>query len=131
MEAVRQVLEPLYEPTFHSSSHGFRPGRSCHTAITEAKQHVRDGYEWVVDIDLEKFLEPSSHCLGVHGGGVEEHGVWLWDADSEAFSASVADVDGVEFAALDTLQHGLAGDAEGAHGIDDRDVAGRRVVDEE
>jgi retron-type reverse transcriptase len=41
MEAVRQVLEPLFEPTFHSSSHGFRPGRSCHTAIAEAKKHVR------------------------------------------------------------------------------------------
>ena len=38
-EAVRQVLEPLWEPTFHPSSHGFRPGRSCHTAITEAGQH--------------------------------------------------------------------------------------------
>src|SRR5512144_2097903 len=62
MEAVRQALEPLFEPTFHASSHGFRPGRSCHTAIAEAKQHVRDGYEWVVDIDLEKFLESSSHC---------------------------------------------------------------------
>ena len=36
-EAVRQVLEPLWEPTFHPSSHGFRPGRSCHTAIAEAK----------------------------------------------------------------------------------------------
>ena len=61
MEAVRQVLEPLYEPTFHASSHGFRPGRSCHTAITEAKQHVRDGYEWVVDIDLEKFFDRVNH----------------------------------------------------------------------
>jgi RNA-directed DNA polymerase len=57
MEAVRQVLEPVYEPTFHSSSHGFRPGRSCHTAIAEAKQHLEDGYEWVVDIDLEKFFD--------------------------------------------------------------------------
>jgi group II intron reverse transcriptase/maturase len=61
MEAVRQVLEPLFEPTFHSSSHGFRPGRSCHTAITEAKQHVHDGYEWVVDIDLEKFFDRVNH----------------------------------------------------------------------
>jgi RNA-directed DNA polymerase len=61
MEAVRQVLEPLYEPTFHASSHGFRPGRSCHTAITEAKQHVRQGYEWVVDIDLEKFFDRVNH----------------------------------------------------------------------
>jgi RNA-directed DNA polymerase len=61
MEAVRQVLEPLFEPTFHASSHGFRPGRSCHTAITEAQQHVRDGYEWVVDIDLEKFFDRVNH----------------------------------------------------------------------
>jgi RNA-directed DNA polymerase len=61
MEAVRQVLEPLYEPTFHVSSHGFRPGRSCHTAIAEAKQHVRDGHEWVVDIDLEKFFDRVNH----------------------------------------------------------------------
>jgi RNA-directed DNA polymerase len=52
-EAVRQVLEPLWEPTFHPSSHGFRPSRSCHTAIAEAKQHLEDGYEWCVDLDLE------------------------------------------------------------------------------
>src|SRR6266545_4633746 len=61
MEAVRQVLEPVYEPTFHASSHGFRPGRSCHTAITEAKEHVRQGYEWVVDVDLEKFFDRVNH----------------------------------------------------------------------
>jgi RNA-directed DNA polymerase len=61
MEAVRQVLEPLFEPSFHPSSHGFRPGRSCHTAIAQAKQHVRDGYEWVVDIDLEKFFDRVNH----------------------------------------------------------------------
>jgi group II intron reverse transcriptase/maturase len=61
MEAVRQVLEPVYEPTFHASSHGFRPGRSCHTAITEARQHVRRGCEWVVDIDLEKFFDRVNH----------------------------------------------------------------------
>jgi RNA-directed DNA polymerase len=61
MEAVRQVLEPLFEPTFHESSHGFRPGRSCHTAVAEAKQHVRDGYEWVVDVDLEKFFDRVNH----------------------------------------------------------------------
>ncbi len=61
MEAVRQVLDPLFEPSFHPSSHGFRPGRSCHTAIAEAKEHVRDGYEWVVDIDLEKFFDRVNH----------------------------------------------------------------------
>ena len=61
MEAVRQVLDPLFEPSFHPSSHGFRPGRSCHTAIAEAKKHVREGYEWVVDIDLEKFFDRVNH----------------------------------------------------------------------
>jgi len=60
-EAVRQVLEPCWEPTFHPSSHGFRPGRSCHTAIAEAKGHLEDGYEWVVDLDLEKFFDLVCH----------------------------------------------------------------------
>ena len=60
-EATRAVLEPLWEPTFHPSSHGFRPGRSCHTAIAEAKQNVDAGYEWVVDIDLEKFFDRVHH----------------------------------------------------------------------
>jgi group II intron reverse transcriptase/maturase len=61
MEAVRQVLEPLFEPTFHPSSHGFRPGRSCHTAVAEAAGHLQDGYEWVVDLDLEKFFDRVNH----------------------------------------------------------------------
>jgi group II intron reverse transcriptase/maturase len=60
-EAVRQVLDPLYEPTFHEESHGFRPGRSCQTAITAAYEHVDEGYEWVVDIDLEKFFDKVNH----------------------------------------------------------------------
>jgi len=60
-EAVRQVLEPLYEPTFHKSSHGFRPERSCHTAIAEAKQYLEEGYEWVVDLDIEKFFDQVNH----------------------------------------------------------------------
>jgi RNA-directed DNA polymerase len=61
MEAVRQVLEPLFEPTFHPSSHGFRPGRSCHTAVAEAGRHLQDGYECVVDLDLEKFFDRVCH----------------------------------------------------------------------
>ncbi len=56
-EAIRQVLDLQYEPTFHGSSHGFRPGRSCHTAIDEAKEYVEAGLEWVVDLDLEKFFD--------------------------------------------------------------------------
>jgi group II intron reverse transcriptase/maturase len=60
-ESVRALLEPLYEPTFHEGSHGFRPGRSCHTAIERARQYVDEGYEWVVDIDLEKFFDKVNH----------------------------------------------------------------------
>jgi len=60
-EAVRLELDPLYEPTFHASSHGFRKGRSCHTAIAQAQQYVEDGYEFVVDLDLEKFFDRVPH----------------------------------------------------------------------
>lgn len=60
-QAIQQVLSPRYEPTFHGSSHGFRPGRSCHTAIAEAVRHMEEGYEWVVDLDLEKFFDRVHH----------------------------------------------------------------------
>lgn len=60
-QALLQVLVPLFEPTFHGSSHGFRPGRSCHTAIVEAKGHVTEGGNWMVDIDMEKFFDRVHH----------------------------------------------------------------------
>jgi RNA-directed DNA polymerase len=60
-QAVHQVLSPHYEPTFHDGSHGFRPGRSCHTAIKRAKEHLEAGYDWVVDIDLAKFFDEVNH----------------------------------------------------------------------
>lgn len=60
-EAVRLVLEPIYEAKFSTHSHGFRTGRSCHTAIAQAQQYVEDGYEWVVDIDLKDFFNKVNH----------------------------------------------------------------------
>lgn len=60
-EAVGRVLEPVYEPSFHDASHGFRPGRSCHTAIKAAVKYVEEGYEWVVDIDLENYFGTVNH----------------------------------------------------------------------
>lgn len=60
-QAVHQVLSRQYEPTLHVNSHGFRPGKSCHTAIAAARQHVRDGFVVVVDIDLEKFFDRVHH----------------------------------------------------------------------
>jgi len=60
-QAVHVVLSPHYEGTFHASSHGFRPGKSCHTAIAQAREYLEEGYEWVVDIDLEKFFDRVNH----------------------------------------------------------------------
>jgi RNA-directed DNA polymerase len=60
-EAVRMVLEPLYEPTFHEANHGFRRGRSCQTAIAAAYKHIDEGFDWVVDLDLEKFFDRVNH----------------------------------------------------------------------
>lgn len=60
-EAVRLTLEPHFEPDFHPSSHGFRPKRSCHSALEEASLYVSQGHEWVVDIDLSKFFDRVHH----------------------------------------------------------------------
>jgi RNA-directed DNA polymerase len=60
-QAVHQVLSLHYEPTFHRWSHGFRPDRSCHTAIKDAKEHLQEGLDWTVDIDLAKFFDEVNH----------------------------------------------------------------------
>ncbi len=60
-QAVRQILEPIYDPTFHDSSHGFRPRRGAHTAIAEAAGYVKQGRRYTVDIDLEKFFDRVHH----------------------------------------------------------------------
>jgi group II intron reverse transcriptase/maturase len=60
-QAVLQVLEPIFEPRFHHSSHGFRANRGAHTAIAEAKQYLGEGYRVVVDLDLSKFFDRVHH----------------------------------------------------------------------
>ncbi len=60
-QALLQVLSPLYDPTFSDASFGFRPGRSAHQALDRAKEHVAEGYRWVVDMDLEKFFDRVNH----------------------------------------------------------------------
>lgn len=60
-QAILQVLEPILDTTFSPSSHGFRPGRSAHTALKQAQDHVAAGYEIVVDMDLEKFFDRVNH----------------------------------------------------------------------
>lgn len=60
-QAIAQVLIPIYEPKFSESSYGFRPDRCCEMAILKALEFMNDGYQWVVDIDLEKFFDNVSH----------------------------------------------------------------------
>lgn len=60
-QAILQKLSPACEDFFHPSSHGFRPGRSCHTALEEACDHLRAGHHVVVDIDLEDFFNRVHH----------------------------------------------------------------------
>jgi group II intron reverse transcriptase/maturase len=60
-QALLQVLQPRFDPSFSEHSHGFRPGRRAHDAICEARQYVQEGRRWVVDVDLEKFFDRVNH----------------------------------------------------------------------
>lgn len=60
-QALLQVLQPRFDPTFSEHSHGFRPRRRAHDAIREARQYVEGGKRWVVDVDLEKFFDRVNH----------------------------------------------------------------------
>lgn len=62
-QAITQVLEPRLDPTFSASSFGFRPGRSAHDALRQARGYVADGHEIVVDLDLEKFFDRVNHDI--------------------------------------------------------------------
>jgi group II intron reverse transcriptase/maturase len=60
-QAIAQVLTPIFDPTFSEHSYGFRPGRSAHQAVRQAKGYVVEGYEWAVAVDLEKFFDRVHH----------------------------------------------------------------------
>jgi RNA-directed DNA polymerase len=60
-QAVMQVLQRQWDPTFSESSYGFRPGRSAQQAVAQAQQHIAEGHGWCVDFDLEKFFDRVNH----------------------------------------------------------------------
>jgi RNA-directed DNA polymerase len=60
-QAVLQVLQKRWDPTFSDHSHGFRPGRSARQAVHKAQQYIAGGHRWVVDLDLEKFFDRVNH----------------------------------------------------------------------
>ncbi len=62
-QAVAQTLTPIFERVFHDNSYGFRPGRSAHQAAQKATQYINEGYNWIVDLDLEKFFDNVDHDI--------------------------------------------------------------------
>lgn len=60
-QAIHQVLSPMYDPGFSESSYGFRPNRSAKQAVKAARDHMRRGNRWVVDMDLSKFFDEVNH----------------------------------------------------------------------
>ena len=60
-QAVQQVLQKRWDPTFSEYSYGFRPGRSTRQAVAQAQQYIAEGYGWCVDLDLEKFFDRVNH----------------------------------------------------------------------
>ena len=62
-QAILQILEPIYEPKFSTSSYGFRPNRSSQMALRQAREYLRDGYKYAVDMDLEKFFDRVNHDI--------------------------------------------------------------------
>jgi len=60
-QAIAQVLNKQFDPSFSKQSYGFRPNKRGHDAVRQAKRYIKEGYRWVVDIDLEKFFDKVNH----------------------------------------------------------------------
>jgi RNA-directed DNA polymerase len=60
-QAIAQILNPVFDPQFSEQSYGFRPNRRGHDAVRKAQQYMKEGYRWVVDLDLEKFFDRVNH----------------------------------------------------------------------
>jgi RNA-directed DNA polymerase len=62
-QALHQILNPIFEPTFSEFSYGFREGRSAHQAVLQAKKYQMEGRRWVVDMDIHKFFDEVNHDI--------------------------------------------------------------------
>jgi len=73
-QAILQVLQPRFDPTFSEHSYGFRPGRRAHDAVKAAQRFVEQGKTWVVDVDLAKFFDRVNHdvLMGRLGKRIED-----------------------------------------------------------
>ena len=85
-QLLLQALTPIFDPQFSEQSYGFRPGRSAQDAVRAAQRYAQEGRDWVVDIDISKFLDPASYCPLV----TEKIRLFLHDFDSQAFTSSLS-----------------------------------------
>ena len=60
-QATAQIISKGYEKYFSENSYGFRPGRDCHMAVEKALEYINEGYEWVIDLDIEKYFDTVNH----------------------------------------------------------------------
>lgn len=60
-QAIAQVLMKIYDPRFSDHSYGFRPKRSAHDAIEQVLEYLDEGYQWVIDLDIEKYFDTVNH----------------------------------------------------------------------
>jgi RNA-directed DNA polymerase len=62
-EIIRKLIEPIFEPQFHDHSYGFRPCRGCHQAVAKVNEYTRNGYKYVVDVDIKGFFDNLDHGI--------------------------------------------------------------------
>jgi group II intron reverse transcriptase/maturase len=62
-QTLLQVMTPIFDPELSLNSYGFRPGKRAHDAVKKAQAHIREGYRWVADMDLEKFFDRVNHDI--------------------------------------------------------------------
>jgi len=75
-QMLLQGLQPIFDPTFSDHSYGFRPGRSAHDAVKAAQTYTQAGKDWVVDMDITKFLDRCSYYTQAHGVVGKSCGCW-------------------------------------------------------
>ena len=110
--AAKLVLEPIFEADFDDGAYGYRPGRSATDAIKEVHRLICRGYTDVVDADLSKYLDASSHYTSRFFERGEEVCSNCRYLNSYAFCPSAIDVNSLELATLYTLQDRLPRDTE-------------------
>ena len=108
MTAAMLVLEPIFDADLPSELYAYRPGRNAQQAVVEVEELLFRGDPEVVDADLADYLDTASYCPPVHEVRSKSSGCRAIALIRSPFCLPPHNMDGVELAALDTLQYGLA-----------------------